>query len=240
MLSTADPILQAANTQFDFCQAKCRTSSQSVVDHKQYKSEHKFCYGTQQPSSDADEGLYEAAPPLPPAALPVAIRGQEPVLVTEGGGTSPQLDFSAAGAQAPHQEAAGGAAEAAASLFAEQQRRDEIYGMPVRPAYLAGTEGVGLGQRSAGSEGKLDAAAGKLVQNGRDQLKPVEQSEYETVTFVDGVAKAPHLNFGNVAWDMDSMFESAASRFGSAGWRLSSLPITALLMLAASLIVLWR
>lgn len=241
MLSTADPILQAANTQFDFCQAKCRTSSQSVVDHKQYKSEHKFCYGTHQPSSDADEGSYEPASlTLPPSALPVAIRGQEPMVITEGAAGRAQEAFPEAFSYEHDIKAGALVAGAATPLLAEQQRRDEIYSQPVLAAHFAGTEGVGVGvaQPRAGSKGKLDTAAGKLVENGREQLKPVAQSDYETVTFVDGVVRAPRLNFGNVAWDMDSMFESAASSFGSAG--VAGLPFTAFLVLAASLLVLWR
>jgi len=43
-------LLKSARTPFEFCVAKCRTSSRSVVFENQYRSnELKFCYGNQDP-----------------------------------------------------------------------------------------------------------------------------------------------------------------------------------------------
>merc|ERR1712137_1470995 len=46
------PILQS-NNDFEFCQARCRTSSESVFFDKEYRSFHKYCYGTRPPTKDA-------------------------------------------------------------------------------------------------------------------------------------------------------------------------------------------
>eukprot|EP00339_Tiarina_fusa_P019992 CAMPEP_0117032464 /NCGR_PEP_ID=MMETSP0472-20121206/23267_1 /TAXON_ID=693140 ORGANISM="Tiarina fusus, Strain LIS" /NCGR_SAMPLE_ID=MMETSP0472 /ASSEMBLY_ACC=CAM_ASM_000603 /LENGTH=177 /DNA_ID=CAMNT_0004741105 /DNA_START=399 /DNA_END=929 /DNA_ORIENTATION=+ len=48
-----NPILQS-NDNFEFCKARCRTSSESVLFDKEYRSEHKYCYGTRAPHKDAD------------------------------------------------------------------------------------------------------------------------------------------------------------------------------------------
>ena len=56
MIASDDPILQSTSNTFQFCQARCRTSSKSILD-KEYKSNHKFCYGIRIPTKDADFGV---------------------------------------------------------------------------------------------------------------------------------------------------------------------------------------
>ena len=57
-------LLRSARTPFEFCVAKCRTSSRSVVFENQYRSnELKFCYGNQDPplseGGAAAQSLYQ-------------------------------------------------------------------------------------------------------------------------------------------------------------------------------------
>lgn len=54
-----NPAFQSDNN-FEFCQARCRTSSESVLYDKEYRSFHKYCYGTRPPSKEADLGLDKA------------------------------------------------------------------------------------------------------------------------------------------------------------------------------------
>ena len=61
MLMVQDnPALQSSSNTFDFCKARCRTSSESIFYDKEYKSYHKYCYGTRPPSKDADIGIDRA------------------------------------------------------------------------------------------------------------------------------------------------------------------------------------
>ena len=64
MIASDDPILQSTSNTFQFCQARCRTSSKSILD-KEYKSNHKFCYGIRIPTKDADFGAdYDIYDPI--------------------------------------------------------------------------------------------------------------------------------------------------------------------------------
>lgn len=51
-----NPAFQSDNN-FEFCQARCRTSSESVLYDKEYRSFHKYCYGIRPPSKEADFGI---------------------------------------------------------------------------------------------------------------------------------------------------------------------------------------
>ena len=86
-----NPMFQSSSN-FAFCQARCRTSSESVLYDKEYRSVHKFCYGTKGPSKDADlnmnpakyEALYASREIGPMVKAPIskkkAIRNDEAVL----------------------------------------------------------------------------------------------------------------------------------------------------------------
>jgi len=51
---TNNLLYRATSSLFDFCRARCRTSSSSMIAHKQFSTAEKHCFGPEPQANDAD------------------------------------------------------------------------------------------------------------------------------------------------------------------------------------------
>jgi hypothetical protein len=77
MLAWDHPIYNGVSNNFEFCQARCRTSSDSLLTDKAYRSAHKHCYGLRLPSMKSLEPETRPTNPPPPK------KHQDPVILAE-------------------------------------------------------------------------------------------------------------------------------------------------------------
>ena len=70
MLAWDHPVYNSVQNNFEFCQARCRTSSESIYSNKMYRSSYKHCYGIYRPLVDVDARLTKPARELDTGTQP--------------------------------------------------------------------------------------------------------------------------------------------------------------------------